>query len=178
MATIKTSQLKEFDSLTPDRQALISAALEIAALKLEYVFASADPARGGMDCSGFIHYLLTQTGRRSVPRASNDQYAWVRKKGRFYSVLSTGGESFELDELQPGDLLFWTNTYKVERKIPITHVMIYLGRLKSDGRRVMAGASEGRSFGGTPRFGVGVFDFTLPKATGEGRFVGYGSLPE
>jgi hypothetical protein len=54
---------------------------------------------------------------------------------------------------------------------------------------VMVGASEGRRFNDKPRYGVSVFDFTMPgpersagttsdAASGlQARFVGYGSIP-
>src|SRR5207249_9139580 len=53
-----------------------------------------------------------------VPRDSSQQYVWVRKAGNFHAVLSRHEDSFELDALKPGDLLFWTGTYKIERDPP------------------------------------------------------------
>ena len=60
-----------------------------------------------MDCSGFIYYVLKQNGFPDVPRDSSQQYVWVRKAGNFYAVLSRKEDSFEFDDLKPGDLLFW-----------------------------------------------------------------------
>ena len=119
---------------------------------------------------------------KDVPRDASGQYVWVRKAGNFRAVLSSDLDSFELDELKPGDLLFWTGTYDVEKDPPVTHIMIYLGTKKEDGKPVMVGASDGRSFEGKRMFGVSVFDFktTSKKASSSGRhprFVGYGRIP-
>ena len=63
---------------------------------------------------------------------------------------------------------------------PVSHVMIYLGINRQTGRRVMMGASEGRRFNGVSRYGVSVFDFTIPRPDDSGpqsRFIGYGAVP-
>ena len=72
----------------------------------------------------------------------------MRKAGNFRAVLSRDIDSFELNELKPGDLLFWTGTYDVEKDPPVTHTMIYLGKEKKTGKPVMVGASDGRTFEG------------------------------
>ena len=117
-----------------------------------------------MDCSGTIYYLLKQAGFTDVPRQANEQYDWVRSKSHFYAVLSKKQDNFELREMRPGDLLFWTGTYRVDRDPPVTHTMIYLGKRKSDGHRLMIGASDGRPYDGQRRNGVSVFDFKMPAA--------------
>jgi peptidoglycan DL-endopeptidase CwlO len=161
-------------------------ALELTTRNLEYKYGSADPASGGMDCSGFVFYVLTQNGLRDVPRDSSQQYIWVRKSGAFKAVNSRHEDTFELDELVPGDLLFWTGTYSIERDPPITHAMIYLGRKKGTNQRIMVGASDGRTYEGESRYGVSVFDFKVARSnksgkTDEGRltptFIGYGHVP-
>ncbi len=136
-----------------------------------------------MDCSGFIYYVLKQNGVDNVPRDSSQQYVWVRKAGNFRAVLSREADTFELDGLKPGDLLFWTGTYQIERDPPVTHAMIYVGREKKTDRRIMVGASDGRSYDGKQRFGVSLFDFKLskPPASKDAKlhpmFVGYGAAP-
>jgi hypothetical protein len=38
-------------------------------------------------------------------------------------ALAANEDTFELDELAPGDLMFWTGTYSIELDPPITHAM-------------------------------------------------------
>lgn len=158
--------------------------LGLTTQNLSYKYGSADPKNGGMDCSGFIHYVLTQNGVKNAPRDAREQYIWVRKAGTFQAVLAHSDNTFELDALKPGDLLFWSGTYIIDRDPAITHTMIYLGREKGTNQRVMVGASDGRTYKGQQRFGVSVFDFKLspPRAKTDDRtspvFVGYGRIPE
>jgi peptidoglycan DL-endopeptidase CwlO len=179
--TLDPGDLMEFDEQPPRVQRLIEAALALTKLNLTYTYGSADPARGGMDCSGTIYYTLRAQGFPDVPRDSPGQYVWVRKAGGFEAVISTSADSFEFGALRPGDLLFWSGTYTVKREIPITHVMLYLGREKKTKQRVMFGASDGRSYKGVQRWGVSVFDFKMPKADPSRdtspTFLGYGPIP-
>src|ERR1700730_12969915 len=115
-----------------------------------------------MDCSGFIYYILIAAGYKDVPRDSSGQYEWFRKSGNFHAVLSRSGESFELNDLKPGDLLFWSGTYKVDRDIPIKQVRNYLWKEKSTGKPVMVGGTDRRTYDGVRRYGVSVFDFKRP----------------
>ena len=162
---------------------LLGAALELTTRNLTYKYGSDDPASGGMDCSGFVYFVLRQNGVSDVPRDSSQQYVWLRRAGKFEAVISRKDNSFELENLQPGDLLFWTGTYAIDRDPPITHAMIYLGREKKTGERVMVGASDGRVYQGESRYGVSVFDFKIPRPdkNGNGKlqpmFVGYGHIP-
>jgi hypothetical protein len=179
-ATLDVSDLRDYEAQPPVVQRLLARALALTKLGLAYHYGSADPAGGGMDCSGTIYYLLRQAGMPDVPRDSSEMYRWVWTQGRFNAVVSSSLDTFELARLKPGDLLFWTGTYDVKRDPPVTHVMIYLGIDRQSGRRVMMGASEGRRFEGVSRFGVSVFDFTIPtpSATGvQSRFIGYGAVP-
>jgi peptidoglycan DL-endopeptidase CwlO len=184
MATIKPESIREFSEQPADIQGLIRNSLALTERNLSYKYGSADPAAGGMDCSGFIYYVLNNSGYKDVPRDSAGQYEWVRKSSNFHSVLSRSGDSFELNDLRPGDLLFWSGTYKVDREIPITHVMIYLGKEKSTDKPVMVGSTDGRSYNGVRRFGVSVFDFKMPSGQPNNndpgltaKFEGYGSIP-
>lgn len=184
MATIKPEAIREFPEQPADVQGLIRSSLALTEQNLSYKYGSADPAAGGMDCSGFIYYVLSNAGYKDVPRDSAGQYEWVRKKSDFHSVLSRSGDSFELNDLRPGDLLFWSGTYKIDREIPITHVMIYLGKEKSTDKPIMVGATDGRSYNGIRRFGVSVFDFKMPSGQPNkddpgltAKFEGYASIP-
>lgn len=164
-------------------QKLLSAALELTSHNLTYKYGSADPETGGMDCSGFVYFVLKQNEIADVPRDSSGQYVWLRRAREFEPVLSEKDDSFELDDMKPGDLLFWTGTYAIERDPPITHAMIYLGRERKTGQRVMVGASDGRVYQGESRNGVSVFDFKVHRVgkSDDGKrhptFVGYGHIP-
>ena len=177
------NQIKGFEDYPLKVQKLLTSALELTTRDLDYKYGSDDPANGGMDCSGFVYYVLKQNEIADVPRDSSSQYVWLRRARQFESVLSEKDDSFELEDLKPGDLLFWTGTYAIERDPPITHAMIYLGREKKTGNRVMVGSSDGRVYQGESRFGVSVFDFKVqrPEKNGDGRmrptFIGYGHIP-
>ena len=184
-ATVDPQSLAEFPAQPARIQDLIVKALDLTKLDLTYTYGSSDPAQGGMDCSGTIYHLLNANGFKNVPRDSSGQYAWVRKEGRFFSVVSRRADSFEFSDLKPGDLMFWTGTYQTGRDIPISHVMLYLGVEKKRKQRVMFGSSDGRSYDGVQRWGVSVFDFKMPRVE-EGDaapakpgpvFVGYGRIP-
>ena len=183
VATLSPNEIKNFDENPEPVRKLLEHALALTKRNLDYVYGSADPDNGGMDCSGFIYYVLRENGIKDVPRSSNEQYVWVRKAGNFRAVLSRKIDSFELDELKPGDLLFWTGTYNVEHDPPVTHTMIYLGRKKANDKPVMVGASDGRTYEGERQFGVSVFDFktaramALETADRNPRFVGYARIP-
>ncbi len=182
-ATVPPEQIVDYSSYPPPVRRIADLSLDLTRRNLDYKYGSADPANGGMDCSGFVYYVLTQNGVGDVPRDSSQQYVWVRKAGTFRAVNSRKDDSFELDELQPGDLLFWTGTYSIERDPPITHAMIYLGREKGTNKRIMVGASDGRTYNGESRFGVSVFDFKISQPPRDNdakltpRFIGYGHIP-
>jgi cell wall-associated NlpC family hydrolase len=182
-ASLSPGDLAEFASQPPRVQKLLESSLALTRQNLTYLYGSADPANGGMDCSGFVYYVLRKNGFDDVPRAANEQYVWVRKADDFDAVLSKKKESFELDGLQPGDLLFWSGTYSTERDPPVTHAMIYLGTERSTKQRVMVGSSDGRTYHGKSRWGVSVFDFQGgqtsrdPTKSGRGGFVGYARIP-
>ncbi len=181
-ASLAADQISGIENYAPAVRKLIDMGLGLTSQNLTYKYGSADPLTGGLDCSGFVYYTLRQNGVKDVPRDASSQYAWLRKTGEFRAVISRSEDTFELDELKPGDLLFWTGTYGVQKDPPITHAMIYLGREKKTNARIMVGASDGRTFHGESRFGVGVFDFRISRPGGarEGRtptFVGYGKIP-
>jgi hypothetical protein len=178
-ASLEPEEIRGFERYPEAVKGLLRSALSLSSQKLGYVYGSADPGRGGMDCSGAIYYLLRQGGISDVPRSSNEQYVWVRRAGLFRAVLGTELDSFELDELAPGDLLFWAGTYEIRREPPVTHTMVYLGRAASDGLPLMFGSSDGRTYRGKKQWGVGVFEFRIPKPTRENpsRFVGYAKIP-
>ena len=114
MATIAPNEIDGFDENPEPVRKLLGDALELTKRNLDYSYGSADPSNGGMDCSGFIYYVLRENGVKDVPRDSSGQYVWVRKAGNFRAVLSRDIESFELDEHETGDQHFWNWDYSVE----------------------------------------------------------------
>jgi murein DD-endopeptidase len=80
-----------------------------------YRYGGATPE--GFDCSGLVQYVFGQSSV-SLPRSSREQ--------------SDIGHRIDLDDAEPGDLLFYSFTGK-----RIDHVAIYLG----DGQAVHAPAS-------------------------------------
>jgi cell wall-associated NlpC family hydrolase len=181
--SLSPDQIEGYQNDPPKVREILEAGLALAKDNLTYTYGSADPANGGMDCSGFVYYVLKQNGFPDVPRDSSQQYVWVRKAGDFKAVVGRKEDSFELDDLKPGDLLFWKGTYNIDRDPPITHTMIYLGREKRTNKRVMIGSSDGRTYDGKQRWGVSVFDFKMPPPPKSGDakispvFVGYGRIP-
>ena len=181
--SLSPDAIEGFEKYPPKVRQILDAGLALTKENLGYTYGSADPANGGMDCSGFIYYVLKQNGFSDVPRDSTQQYVWVRKAGDFNAVLSRKEDSFEFNDLKPGDLLFWCGTYNIDRDPPITHTMIYLGREKRTNKRVMIGSSDGRTYDGKQRWGVSVFDFKMPPPPKSGDakispvFVGYGRIP-
>lgn len=182
-ATVEPEAIAEFPAQPPRIQQLMREAIDLTRRDLTYTFGSAEPDKGGMDCSGTIYYLLHANGFSEAPRDSAGQYLWARKSGAFFPVVSTSADGPEFNELRPGDLMFWTGTYQTQRDVPISHVMLYLGREKGSGKRIMFGASDGRSYNGIQRWGVSVFDFKMPKVDpanpekAKVDFVGYARIP-
>ncbi|HDR4948390.1 peptidase P60 [Bacillus thuringiensis] len=71
----------------------------------KYVFGGETP--DGFDCSGFIHYVLNQTGH----------------KGARQTVAGYWSSKTKTSNPQPGDLVYFSNTYKKG----LSHMGIYLG---------------------------------------------------
>jgi cell wall-associated NlpC family hydrolase len=180
-AAIAPEEIIEFHAQPAGVRKLIESSLDLVRQNLTYTFGSADPANGGLDCSGFIYYVLRQYGLTQVPRDSSGLYVWVRKAHGFRAVISRKPDSFEMDELLPGDLLFWIGSYVTDHDPPVTHTMIYLGTEKSTGSKIMIGSSDGRTYHGQKRNGVSVFDFKMPRTPTEAdphsTFIGYARIP-
>lgn len=174
---IPINNLVEYPHYSPVVKELILKAFELSKMNLTYLYGSANPKNKGMDCSGTMYYLLNQMKVPDVPRASDEMFAWVEKKGKLYRVNNYDFASVEFVNLKPGDLLFWSGTYAVHRSSPISHVMIYLGKNKEN-KPLMFGASDGRTYQGKKMWGVSVFDFKLPDGKGPQRFVGYSCIPD
>ena len=66
-------------------------------------------SRSGFDCSGFVRFILGTTDGVALPRTAMEQYEH--------------GTPVSPAQAQPGDLVFFKNTYKPG----ISHVGIYVG---------------------------------------------------
>ncbi|WP_395740083.1 NlpC/P60 family protein [Prosthecobacter sp.] len=178
VSTLSIEDISGFDSYPKQIQSLVQSCLALTHLELGYLYGSSEPSKGGMDCSGTIYHVLHFQGLKDVPRQSDEMCQWVDKKTHLYlTPTATNFDSEEFANLKPGDLLFWTSTTETTRKLPVTHVMVYLGKLKKSGKRVVFGSSDGRSYMGERRSGVSVFDFSLPRPESTKHFYGYGPTP-
>ena len=135
-----------------------------------------------MDCSNAARYLMRRTRGLELPRTASDQYNYVRRHGRLKRVGGLFGgvpdTAWWAKRLQPGDLLFWEHTYKPQRKPPVTHVMVYLGRGER-GELLMAGAQNSRGVGIyklQPRVSYGGHGGFLGLFKKKGKLVAYGRL--
>jgi LysM repeat protein len=100
-----------------------------------------------MDCSNTTRYLYKVTAGLELPRTASDQYYYLHLQNKAWDVpLNQYGfvdTEYLRQNLKPGDLLFWENTYRPERQPPITHVMVYLGT-NTQGQWIMAGSQSSR----------------------------------
>jgi hypothetical protein len=173
---IPVSEIVNYSTFQPAVKKLISDATTLSKMNLTYQYGSANPKNKGMDCSGTIYYLLHQSNIKDIPRQSDEQYLWAKKKGKFTSVTSHDMSSRQFSNLKPGDLLFWSGTYNTHRATGISHVMLYLGKNKK-GQAIMLGSSDGRQYQHKKMWGVSVFDFYMPSANSKSKFIGYGCIP-
>ncbi len=181
-AVITTGEIRGFGDYEEARKEVISAALATAVEMdgMPYLYGGNGPKDGGFDCSGAMHYILHKVGL-NPPRTSSDQFLWVKENGGLHMVANaakdTEDESFS--DLKPGDLVFWSGTYVPTdgRTTKITHVGMFLGYEKKDGRPVMINATNGRSYRGKKGNGFGVYDFRVPSAKSKSRLVAYGTPP-
>lgn len=180
VSSMEPDEIEGFQSYHPALQELIRKSLSLTTQGLSYQFGSSDPKAGGMDCSGTIYRILMDAGIKDVPRQSDEICRWVMKQGTLYRTEDAGSlKDATFSALKPGDLLFWTGTYDTAspRELPISHVMLYLGKRKKDGKPVIFGASDGRTYDQQRRNGVSIFDFSLPKRGDKSAFYGYGPVP-
>jgi len=84
-----------------------------------YKFGGNSPETG-FDCSGFVRYVFSQAANLTLPHGAR--------------AISQLGKSIPVDQLQPGDLVFFNTLKKA-----FSHVGIYLG----EGRFIHAPSSGG-----------------------------------
>lgn len=178
-AIITVSELTEFESLPEDRRKLIEVAIAIATNSpwLPYLPGGASPADGGFDCSGSTYFIMSQAGL-DPPRSSGWQMDWLKKNGRLHTVPADARdrnhEAFA--NLLPGDLLFWARKDAGDQW-RVHHVAMFLGTEKRDGRAVIIGSTDGRSYRGQVANGYGVHDFRIPAKESPSMLIGYGTPP-
>lgn len=142
-----------------------------------------------MDCSNTSRYLYKVTTGIQLPRTASDQYYYLHLQNKAWDVpQGTDGwadTNFLRQNLKPGDLLFWENTYRPERQPPITHVMVFLGT-NDKGQWIMAGSQSSRGGEHNRRNGgPDIYVFNPSKPCGgystwmglvhhQGRFCAYG----
>lgn len=76
-----------------------------------YVWGGSNPSTS-FDCSGFICWIFTQSGTYNLPRTT--------AQGIYNQCMPISP-----NEAQPGDLIFFTKTYKTSS--PVTHIGLYTG---------------------------------------------------
>ena len=142
-----------------------------------------------MDCSNTSRYLYKVTTGIELPRTASDQYYYLHLQNKAWDVPQADNGfadcNFLRENLKPGDLLFWENTYEPERQPPITHVMIFLGA-NEKGEWIMAGSQTSRGGEHNRRNGgPDIYVFNPTKPCGgyttwlglvhhQGRFCAYG----
>ena len=116
VAALKNSANYMQSTSSPTSNAIISTAKKY--IGVPYLWGGTTPS--GFDCSGFVQYVFKAHGI-SLNRTCETQY----KHGTYVSKSN----------LQPGDLVFFQNTYKAG----ISHVGIYIG----NGQFIHASSSKG-----------------------------------
>lgn len=96
---------KEASATPGTAQEVMMSALSLTGIK--YTYGGSSPETG-FDCSGFVRYVFQQAAGLSLPHGA--------------LALSRLGQAVAVDQLQPGDLVFF-NTLKSA----FSHVGIYLG---------------------------------------------------
>lgn len=136
-------------SFNPSGQLVRVAAQIIVKERPVYSFGAHQPVLGRYDCSSFIKETALRAKLAPLPRDSRSQFELLKKTGKVWLKNDPGWQ-----DLRPGDLIFFSGTYRHSHANPISHVMIYAGENQ------MIGAQSS---------GVGLFDFTpvSPKGSPE-----------
>ena len=79
---------------------------------IPYSYGDESPTNG-FDCSGFTWYIYKKSINYNLPRSSRQQF------------FSGGGNYVNLNQLKPGDLMFFTSSGR-----QVSHVTIFLGENK------------------------------------------------
>src|SRR5262249_15179095 len=68
--SLSPDAIQGYKKYPPKVRQILDAGLALTKENLGYTYGSADPANAGMDCSGFIYYVLQENGFPDVPRDS------------------------------------------------------------------------------------------------------------
>lgn len=104
-ATVSAGVQSAADHVLQSAQHVTDSALDLIGVR--YKFGGVSPDKG-LDCSGLVRYVFEQVTGVTLPHSAREQ--------------AKIGDKVDLDELQPGDLVFF-NT----RRFAFSHVGIYLG---------------------------------------------------
>jgi cell wall-associated NlpC family hydrolase len=105
LGTQAPAEEREISAKLDTAQEVMMSALSLTGIK--YTYGGSSPETG-FDCSGFVRYVFQQAAGLSLPHGA--------------LALSRLGQPVAMDQLQPGDLVFF-NTLKSA----FSHVGIYLG---------------------------------------------------
>lgn len=98
-----STYLKQSNSVSSDKSSIANVAVKYIGSK--YRFGGASPT--GFDCSGYITYVLNQSGHSTTRKTA----------ASFYNSTT------RVSNPQVGDLVFFSNTYKAG----VSHIGIYIG---------------------------------------------------
>jgi cell wall-associated NlpC family hydrolase len=98
-------------------QEVLQSALSLSGTPYKY---GGNNPQTGFDCSGFVRYVFNQAANLTLPHGAR--------------AISQLGKSIPVDQLQPGDLVFFNTLKKA-----FSHVGIYMG----EGRFIHAPSSGG-----------------------------------
>ena len=104
---IPAGELAQTEHYRPNVNRVIWKATQLSKEHLGYRFGSDNPRNGAMDCSGVIYYLFKCLHPRAyVPRDSYEMYFWLLHAGVLHHVNDENFNSYQFNDLKPGDLLF------------------------------------------------------------------------
>jgi cell wall-associated NlpC family hydrolase len=112
-----SSETGFFEQASSAFQEVLLSALSLSGTP--YKFGGNSPETG-FDCSGFVRYVFSQAANLTLPHGAR--------------AISQLGQSIPVDQLQPGDLVFFNTLKKA-----FSHVGIYVG----EGRFIHAPSSGG-----------------------------------
>lgn len=154
------------DSLTrEEKQELVLHARQMGGIGIPYAGSWKPPGMSEnwtMDCSNTVRYTYQKVFDKELPRISYDQYIAAKKSGVFHKAPVTPNGSVDTEALRKalrmGDVLFWENTYNVDRDPPVSHVMVYLGKNKANNMKMFGAGTFGKGEQ-TNSGGVDVYPF-------------------